>query len=321
MKVFLTGATGFVGSAVLKRLTAAGHTVKGLIQDAAKADMVKRAGGIPVHGDLLVPEPWADSVKDCELVISASSPFRVNEAMSIKDAERRSEAHKEMVTNLINATRYSRVEAILLTYHVTALGNHGDRWGSEVLTVDPVGLARPVGGAYWAIDKAAKKAGLPTIEVFPGWVYGPGGWFEHYIVDGIKAGTLRVMEAGVNYNSLIHIDDLAEGIKRIVDRMPLGERFCLADNHPVTQKTFLDYVAGLMGAAPPKTVDYNTFAKLHGELMAEAFGSSIRVSNVKARNEAGFAPMYQSYIEGVPEALRALGIELAPAEMKKAAGF
>lgn len=320
MKIFLTGATGFVGSAVLKRLTAAGHTVKGLVQDASKADMVKRAGGIPVYGDLLVPAPWTDSVKDCDLVISASSPFRVNEAMSMKDAERRSDAHREMVTNLIDATRYSRVEAIVLTYHVTALGSQGERWGSEVMTVDPVGLARPVGGAYWAIDKAAKKVGLPTIEAFPGWVYGPGSWFEQFIVNGIKAGTARVLESGGNYKSLVHVDDLAEGIKLIVDRMPLGERFCLVDDHPVTQKVFMEYVAGLMGAAPPKSIDYNAFEKINGELLAEAFNSSLRVTNVKAKNELGFLPKFPSYVEGVPEALRALGIEVVT-EMKKAAGF
>lgn len=321
MKIFLTGATGFVGSAVLRRLTAAGHIVKGLVQDTLKADIVKRAGGVPVYGDLLVPAPWADSVKDCELVISASSPFRVTEALSMKEAERRSEAHMEMVTNLIDATKYSRVEAIILTSHVSALGSQGERWGSEVLAVDPVGLGRPVGGAYWAIEKAAKKAGLPAIELFPGWVYGPGSWFEHYIVNGIKTGTARVLEAGVNYKSLIHIDDLAEGVKLVVDKMPLGERFCLVDDHPVRQREFVDYVAKLMGEAPPRSVDYTAFAKQNGELLAEAMNSSLRVTNVKAKNELGFRPKFPTYIEGVPEALRDLGIEIAHAEMKQAAGF
>jgi len=321
MKIFLTGASGFVGYALLKRLTAAGHAVKGLVQDAAKGDLVRKAGGQPVFGDLLVPAPWTESVKDCNLVISASSPFHITEAMSMKEADRRAESHREMVTNLINATRFSKVEAIVLTYHVAALGSQGDRWGSEVMTVNPVGLARPVGGAYWEIDKAAKKTGLPTIEVFPGWVYGPGSWFEHYIVDGIRNGTARVLETGGNYTSLIHIDDLAEGFRLVVDKMPLGERFCLVDDHPVTQRVFMDYVAGLMGAAPLKSVDYNTFEKQVGEVLAEAVNSSLRVTNVKAKNELGFIPKYPSYIEGVPEALKAIGVELAIAGMKKASGF
>jgi len=73
MKIFLTGATGFVGSAVMKRLLAAGHIVKGLVQDARRAELVDKAGGIAVVGDLLAPAPWSESVKDCDIVISASS--------------------------------------------------------------------------------------------------------------------------------------------------------------------------------------------------------------------------------------------------------
>lgn len=321
MKVFLTGATGFVGSAVLRRLVGAGHTVLGLVQDKDRAEMVRKAGGIPVIGDLLVPAPWSETVKDCDMVISASSPFKITDALSMEEAERRSETHAEMVGNLLHAARRSKVQAAVLTYHVTGFGNQGESWVSEVMPIDPVGLARPIAGAYWDIDRMARKVAVPTIEVFPGWTYGPGSWFEHYLVAGLKSGNAKVVGAGTNYKSLIHIDDLAEGYKLILDKMPVGERYCLVDSHPVRQREFIKLVAKEMGLAEPGSVDYTLFADNYGEVLAEALDSSVRVSNAKAKRDLGFALKYDSYCHGVPDALKALGITPVSRELPKAAGF
>jgi nucleoside-diphosphate-sugar epimerase len=321
MKIFLTGATGFVGAAVLKRLAAAGHTVKGLVQSVHKAEGVRKAGGIPVFGDLLVPDPWTESVKDCDLVISASSPFGVLERLSLTEAERRAESHAEMVGNLLKAASKSKVQAVVLTYHVTAFGNQGDRWASEILTIDPVGLSRPVAGAYWEIEKAARHLGVPTIEVFPGWVYGPGSWFAHFIVGGLKTGVLTIVGPGANYKSLVHISDLAEGFKLIVDKLPIGERYCLVDGHPVTQKELITLVATEMGLKVPESVDYTVFASNMGDMLAEGMVSSVRVTSAKAKKELGFNPAYPSYCQGVPAVLSELGIEPKTKVLPKASGF
>lgn len=321
MKIFLTGATGFVGLSVLKALVSVGHTVKGLVQDTNKAKAVSAAGGIPVLGDLLVPAPWSENVKDCDVVISASSPFHITERLSLHEAERRADAHAEMVGNLIHAATNAHVQAIVLTYHVTAFGNQGDQWASEIRTIDPVGLSRPTAGKYWDIERAARRANLPTIEVFPGWVYGPGSWFKHYVVDGLKSGAARIVGAGNNYKSLIHIDDLTEGFRLILDKMPVGERFCLVDSNPVTQNEFIGFVAGEMGLTVPEHIDYTRFSDNMGEVLAEAFSSSIRVSNSKAKNELGFKPRYDNCRQGVPAVLKEMGIRTAEEELPKVSGF
>jgi nucleoside-diphosphate-sugar epimerase len=292
-------------------LVSVGHTVKGLVQDTGKAEAVRAAGGIPVLGDLLVPAPWSESVKDSDVVISASSPFHITERLSLHEAGRRAEAHEEMVGNLIHAATNAHVQALVLTYHVTAFGNQGEQHVSETRTIDPVGLSRPTAGKYWDIERAARKAGIPTIEVFPGWVYGPGSWFKHYVVNGLKTGTARIVGAGNNYKSLIHIDDLAEGFRLILDKMPIGERFCLVDSNPVMQNEFIKIVASEMGLPTPEHIDYTRFADNMGEVLAEAFSSSVRVSNAKAKNELGFKPVYDNILLGVPDVLKEMGIRIS----------
>ncbi|HEY3347271.1 MAG TPA: NAD-dependent epimerase/dehydratase family protein [Nitrospirota bacterium] len=307
MKVFITGANGFTGSAILRKLAEAGHEVMGLVQETSHEADVKNAGGIPIIGDLLVPEPWTEAVKNCDVVISASSPYRTNEKLSVDEAYRRAEAHSEMVGNLLRAASKSSVKAAVLTYHITAFGNQGDRWASEVMGISPVGLGIPIAGTYWDIDRMARRAGVPTIEVFPGWVYGPSNWFRDFLVSGLRAGRPMVIGAGYNYRSLIHIDDLAEGYRLILDKMPVGERFCLVDSHPVRQRELVNFVAREMGLPESDEVDYVVFAKEMGDILADAMVSSVRATNTKAKKELGFRPKLDDYSAGVPSVLRALG--------------
>ena len=77
MKVFLTGATGFIGSAIMRNLISAGHQVTGLVQNKENKEKVKAAGGTPIVGDLLVPGPWKEAVQDHDVVISASPLSRL----------------------------------------------------------------------------------------------------------------------------------------------------------------------------------------------------------------------------------------------------
>jgi len=321
MKVFISGATGLVGYAVLNKLQGAGHRVKGLAQDRKAAEMISKAGATPVIGDLMAPGPWSESVVDCDLIISASSPYRFGEPMSMREAQRRAESHIEVVTNLLVAASKSRAKAVILTYHVTAFGNQGDRWASEILTIDPVGYARAIAGAYWEIERTARKMGLPVIEVFPGWVYGRGGWFENHMVAGLLDGTLGIVGSGENYISPVHIEDLAEGIRLIAAEMPVGERFCLVDEKPVRQSDLLRYVAEELGVKPPANMDYERYAEAHGEVMAEAMDSSVRVSGAKANKELGFRAVYPSVHEGVPGVLAMMGLGREAIQAKKAAGF
>src|SRR6266536_3239171 len=69
MRIFLTGATGYIGSAVLDALLRAGNEVTALVRDPEKAERVSLRGVQPVIGDLAKPASYAASAEGCEAII------------------------------------------------------------------------------------------------------------------------------------------------------------------------------------------------------------------------------------------------------------
>ena len=73
MKIFLTGASGFIGGSVRARLAAAGHRVRGLVRDPAKAEAVRAIGVEPVLGTLDAAALLAHEARAADAVINAAS--------------------------------------------------------------------------------------------------------------------------------------------------------------------------------------------------------------------------------------------------------
>src|SRR3970040_1275433 len=72
MRIFLTGATGYVGSAVLDALLRGGHTVTALVRDPEKAERMSLRGVQPIVGDLSMPKYYVGAVEACDSIIHAA---------------------------------------------------------------------------------------------------------------------------------------------------------------------------------------------------------------------------------------------------------
>src|SRR5687768_17118203 len=72
MRIFLTGATGYVGSAVLDALLRGGHAVTALVRDPEKAERVSRRGVQPILGDLSKPASYAAAAETCDAIVHAA---------------------------------------------------------------------------------------------------------------------------------------------------------------------------------------------------------------------------------------------------------
>jgi len=322
MKIFVTGASGAIGSVVMRELVKTGHDVTGLVHRKAKAHIVEEAGASVVIGNLLEDAPWKEAVREAELVISCTQPVRFGESISFTEANRRSFYHGKMAGNIFLAAQGSRVKSVALTYGVQGFGNKGDQMVNETMELSPVGYERSITGAYWHIDKTSRKAKMPLINIFTGWVYGPEGWLEP-IVRGMRSGAFRMVGAGDNYMSLIHIDDLAAAYAKVAEKMPLGERICMVDDNPLQQKEFFGLLARELGCKPPASTDMESYRKLSGDLAAETMTASVRVSNAKMKKFLLPELKYPTCSTGLPDVIRRMDAMRATdeVELPKVSGF
>ena len=307
MRIFVTGGSGFIGSAIIKRLVEDGHDVDGLVHTASRASVVEKTGAKVVTGDLLEAGAWTSVLSEADLVISASQPVRQGEHIPLDAARRRSFYHGKMVGNLFLAAAGAGVKGVAVTYGVNGFRDRGNEWVTENSELDPSGYERAVSGAYWHIDKTSKKARIPLLNIFTGWVYGPGGWFAT-MARSIKNGSMRVVGDGNNFMSLIHIDDLTAAYSAIARKMPFGDRYALVDGSPVTQREFIDCMATTLGVKAPKNIDIATYTSLAGDLAAESMTCSCRVSGARMKKYLLPELKYPSIATGVPQAIEALGI-------------
>jgi nucleoside-diphosphate-sugar epimerase len=308
MKVFVSGASGFLGRAVTAELAGRGHQVIGMTRDEQGAKIVKNAGGKPLVGDLFTGGAWCNEIKNVDKVISLTQPISLTEKVDLTRMDEYSHKHTEAVTNLIKAAAEGKAKAVIVSYHTLCFGDRMGKWVNDFDFVNPVGFCRPLAASVDAVERLGEDAGLPIIKVYPGMVYGNGSWFK-VLIDSFLNKTAKVVEPGENYLSLIHVEDAAAFYALAAEKLDKVENFTLADGRPVTQRVLLDHIADMLNQPSPSMEDFDAYARQYGKLMAETMSSSIRVQGTRAMDLLGYIPKLRSYEAGIRYTLKSMGIE------------
>ena len=211
MRIFLTGATGYIGSAVLDALLRGGHDVTALIRDPEKANLISQRGVQPVLGDLSKPPSFAAAAETCDAIVHTAS-----------DSSRGGpEVDRQAVETLLGAAirRSARGHpvAVVYTSGLWVLGNTSGAASEEA----PL---RPVPLVAWRLDheKLVVDAGrgrtLRTAVVRPGVVYGGARGIIGDLLKNAANGLLRVVGDGRNFWPCIYDRDLADLYARVATR-------------------------------------------------------------------------------------------------------
>jgi nucleoside-diphosphate-sugar epimerase len=288
VKVFVTGATGYIGGTVAARLVAAGHRVRGLTRDAAKADALRAAGIDPVVGSLDDSALLVEEARAADAVVSAAS----------------ADDHAPVET-LLTALEGTG-KAFVHTSGSSVVGDdaRGARSSDAIydeftpLVIDPRKQARR--DTDLAV-LAASDRGVRAMVVCPSLVYGVGRGVNTrsiqvpFLVDEARAsGVVRVVGAGLNRWSNVHIDDVADLYVRAVESGQAGA-FYFAENGEASFAEIGEAIAERLGLGPIETWDPQEAAARWGEARAYfTFGGNSRVRAKRARDELGWAPQHAS---------------------------
>jgi nucleoside-diphosphate-sugar epimerase len=208
MRIFLTGATGYIGSAVLDALRRGGHTVTALVRDPEKAERMRLIGVQPIVGDLSMPKYYVAAVEACDSIIhTALEPMR-----RAQDLDR--QAIDSLLGAAVRRAAKSQPVSFVYTSGVWILGNTTGAAGEDA----PVHPTPHVG---WLPDheKLVLDAGrgrlLRTAIVRPGIVYGGARGIIGDMLKNAANGLLRVVGDGRNRWACVYDRDLADLYVRV----------------------------------------------------------------------------------------------------------
>jgi dihydroflavonol-4-reductase len=253
MTTLITGASGFVGSAVLRQLIAAGHTVRALVRPNSDR---RNLTGLPVEivtGDLTDRASLDRALLRCTALFHVAAVYRlwVPQPQEIYDT------NVNGTRNLMVAAANAGVKRIVYTSSVATLGLTSD--GSPADEDTPVSLGDMIGHykrskflAEAEVKKLAEEQGLPVVIVNPSTPVGPRDIKPtptgRIIVDALSGRMPAYVDTGLN---LVHVDDVAIGHLFAFERGAVGERYVLGARD-MTLKEILAELAAIAGGRAPR---------------------------------------------------------------------
>ncbi len=294
MRVFVTGASGYVGSSVATAFRRAGHRVLGLTRSEAKARRLAQQEIEPVIGDLSNPKAYALVAAECAVLVHAA--FEYSPSGVAKD--------KTAIETLIQAGRGgAKPKTLIFTSGVWVHGDTGERLVDETTSPNPIALVawRP------AHEQLALQASeVRGIVIRPGCVYsGTGGLTAPWFAEPSLGKPPAVVGDGQSRWAMVHADDLADAYVRAAESGLSGEVFDVVDHSRATvleMASAAARAAGYHGEIRP--IPLATARKTMGDF-AEALALSQRVDGRKAGRLLGWQPRHGGFLDDVDVYYRA----------------
>lgn len=247
--ILVTGATGFTGGHLARRLLRSGHAVRVLARDDSRADGLEREGFEVVRGDLTDTKAIDRAVAGARLVYHIAALFRPN-----KDPDEVYRAvNRDATGHLLAAARTHGAERFI---HCSTAGVHGAPKTVPTDENEPFAPAdiyqqTKLEGEMLAHD--AIKQGQPVSIVRPGAIFGEGDTRFVKLLKPIRNGQFRMFGPGTARFHLTHVDDLVDGFLLCGDKeAALGEVFIIAGPEFITIWELVRKAAEAMGVEPPK---------------------------------------------------------------------
>jgi dihydroflavonol-4-reductase len=251
-RVLVTGASGFLGSAVLRKTIQRGYAARVLVRpNSPRANLAGLDCEIAV-GDIRDRAAMAVALREVRYLFHVAADYR----LWAHDPDEIIRNNRDGARMVMEAAREAGVDRIVYTSSVAALKPRED--GSDADEGDRSDMNRAV-GAYKKSKVAAERVveeeiaqGLPVVIVSPSTPIGPRDIRPtptgRVIVEAAKGNMPAYVETGLN---LVHVDDVAEGHMLALSKGRMGENYILG-GHNVMLKEMLAEIARLMTRKPPR---------------------------------------------------------------------
>jgi dihydroflavonol-4-reductase len=295
MKVFVTGATGFVTGTVTMQLLARGDQVRALVRDASRGRTLERAGATAVAGDLSDPGALRRGMEGVDAVVHGAAIYEVG-----IPPLRRPAMYEANVLGTQRVLESALAAGVRRVAYVSTCGIFGDTRGA---IVDETYARSGLFTSYYeetkvraheiALDLAGRGLGVSIAQ--PGGVYGQGdtsglGGLMRSFVQG-RLPFIPFADAGLNF---VHVDDVARGIVLVLDRGQAGRSYVLGGENARVGDAF-EALARVTGRGVPRLRVPYALLQLGAlvrpalrEVVTSTKGVTFWASDARAKSELGY---------------------------------
>ncbi len=247
-RIFLTGATGFVGSHVLRELLAAGYEVRALVRTPSRA--VDGAQAVP--GDLRRPGELVRAMDGCKYVVHCAALY----SFAARDRAEIAAVNVAGTAGLMSAAATAGVERVVLTSSSGTIDHAFSHYHASKV----------------AQEQAAFAGRVPVVAVLPTAPIGPGDWKPTptgRLVLDFARGKIGVRAPGSGGMNLVAVEDVARAHVAALQRGQIGERYVVG-GEDLTLDEVWDMLANVTGRASPR------LRLPYGLILAVAYADEVR---------------------------------------------
>lgn len=288
MKIFVTGANGYIGSAVCASLARAGHEVYGLVRSREKGMSLAMAEVHPVTGTMQQPESYRAAADRCQILIHAAAEYS-SEYMALD--------RQTLQTLLASAAAAGQPRLFVYTSGVWIYGSTEGLVDEGTECKVPPFLTQRA--HHEDLVLKASSGSVRTLVIRPGCVYGgrgglTGAWFE----SATKEGAARMVGDGRFRWAMVHVEDLAELYARACESSLGGEVLNATDRSRFTVLECAQAASRAAGAGGKvESTPYEEAFKAMGP-MAEGLVMDQHVDSRKAVRLLDWQPRHGGFADG-----------------------
>jgi nucleoside-diphosphate-sugar epimerase len=294
MKIFLTGATGYIGGSLASRLVAQGQEVYGLVRSEEKAQLLKQHGIHPVLGSLNDANILADAARASDAVINAASSD-----------------HRGAIETLVRTMAGSEKTLIHTSgSSIVCDDAQGEFENDQIYSDDSYMVPVPMRADRVAIDRFVRSAGINqgirAIVICPPTIYGQGLGLQKesdqipkLTKKSKELGAGVYMGKGANRWSNVYIDDLVALYLLALEKAPSAS-FFFVENGEASYKEIAEAISRSLGfGGKTQSWPANEAIAKYGDWARFAIGSNSRVRAINARRLLGWTPTGPSLFETI----------------------
>ncbi|GAB3922859.1 SDR family oxidoreductase [Microlunatus endophyticus] len=288
MRVFVTGASGWIGSAVVAELVSAGHHVVGLARCDASADAVAAMGAQVLRGDLTDVEALRRGAVDSEGVIHLAYQHHLGQ---IGGAESDGRAIETLTTVLAGTGK-----PFLVTGATLSVPGRAATERDPLVAEGPIAARiRNMQAALAAADREVRVA----LVMIPRSVHGRGerhGFIPQLVARAREAGVSGYVGSGENRWPAVHVKDAAALYRLALEKAPAGSVLHAVGDEGVAVREIAEAIGhGL--ALPARSLPAEQF----GSPLAPLLGADMPASSALTQKLLGWTPTHPSLLADIDQ--------------------